>query len=200
MKPVCVIFDFGGVISHPQRPSFFDELGRMLGAAPDKLRGAYRRPRNDYDRGTLDGRRYWAGVLAEAGVVDGMSRVDELIAIDTASWTAINDETLDAVGQLRAQGCRTAVLSNMPWEIGLDIRRRCAWLGELFETVTFSCEIGIIKPEPGIYRHTLERLGLDARQCLFVDDTESNTAAAREIGMGSVLFRRVEDLHRALAG
>ncbi len=200
VKPLCLIFDFGGVIGYPQRPSFFHELSRMLGTSADRLRAAYRRSRDEYDRGTLDGPQYWRGVLAEAGVVDGMSRIDELIAIDTAGWTSINDETLRAVRRLRAEGYRTAVLSNMPWEIGLHIRHNCPWLGELFEAAVFSCEIGIVKPEHGIYRHALERLGLAAEQCLFADDTEANVVAAREVGMATVRFRSPEDLRSALAG
>jgi putative hydrolase of the HAD superfamily len=92
-----------------------------------------------------------------------------------------------------------AVLSNMPWEIGLHIRRRWDWVKELFDVVTFSCEIGIIKPERGIYEHTIGRLGLRADQCLFVDDTEGNVAAAREVGMAGLHFSRAEDLSSALA-
>jgi putative hydrolase of the HAD superfamily len=199
LKPECVIFDFGGVISYPQRSGYFDELSRMLGPEPARLRAAYRRARGEYDRGTLDGPRYWRGVLQEAGAPDGGARLEELIDFDTASWTLINEQTLEEVRRLRGQGRRTAVLSNMPWEIGLAIRRRCSWLKELFEVVTFSCEIGIIKPEPGIYRHTLERLALDAGDCLFVDDTEHNVAGAREVGLPALHFRQPEDLRRALA-
>jgi putative hydrolase of the HAD superfamily len=73
MKPLCLVFDFGGVISYPQRPGFFDELSSMLGPPADRLRAAYRRPRGEYDRGTLDGVQYWTAVLTEAGAVDGTS-------------------------------------------------------------------------------------------------------------------------------
>ena len=195
----CVIFDFGGVISHPQRPQFMAEAAAMAGADVPALRDAYRRHRGEYDRGAFDGHAYWRKVLSEAGPGDPRAGVEELIALDTLSWTAINDRVLDAVRGVGARGYRLAVLSNMPFDIGRYIRREFAWL-ELFEEVTFSCEVGVIKPEPAIYAHALRRLGLAASECLFVDDTEANVAGARAVGLPAVCFRSLADLDAALDG
>ena len=52
------------------------------------------------------------------------------------------------------------------------------------------------KPEPEIYALTLERLGLPAGACAFVDDVEVNVAAAREAGMHGIHFR---DTDQAIA-
>jgi putative hydrolase of the HAD superfamily len=186
-----VIFDFGGVISYPQRPRFMAEAAAMAGVEPAAFGEAYRRYRGEYDRGALDGPAYWRSVLNGAGSRDPEAAIDELIAFDTLSWTAINEGVLDAVRDVGGRGYRLAVLSNMPWDIDRYIRREFAWLG-MFEEVTFSCEVGAIKPEPAIYAHALRRLGLAAGECLFVDDTEGNVD-------GALRFGGLADLETALA-
>ena len=52
----------------------------------------------------------------------------------------------------------------------------------------FSCEVGMVKPEPGIYRALLEKYGLTAGQCVFLDDFEENVAAARALGLRAIRF------------
>ena len=69
---------------------------------------------------------------------------------------------------------------------------------EIFELVVDSAFVGMRKPEPEIYRLTLERLRehdpgdlgeLEFSECLFVDDVEVNCTAARELGVNIVHFR-----------
>ena len=52
--------------------------------------------------------------------------------------------------------------------------------------------VGYRKPERQIYEITLERLGLPAEACLFVDDMEVNCEAARELGFTAVQYRDAE--------
>jgi putative hydrolase of the HAD superfamily len=60
---------------------------------------------------------------------------------------------------------------------------------EIFDIVVDSGFVGARKPDREIYDITLERLGLAAAQTVFVDDTEVNCDAARELGMHVVHFR-----------
>ena len=85
------------------------------------------------------------------------------------------------VRRARAAGLRTALLSNS-W--GNDYPRD-GW-DEMFDVVVISGEVGMRKPEPGIYVHTLGLLGLEARECVFVDDLAANVAAAVAVGMVGV--------------
>lgn len=45
---------------------------------------------------------------------------------------------------------------------------------------------GLANPDPAIYRLTLERMGLPAEQCVFVDDHEANLSPAAELGIATV--------------
>jgi HAD superfamily hydrolase (TIGR01509 family) len=86
------------------------------------------------------------------------------------------------VRRARGAGLRTALLSNS-W--GNDYPRD-GW-DEMFDAIVISGEVGMRKPEPRIYEHTLGLLGLPAGACVFVDDMPHNVAAAVEVGMVGVL-------------
>ena len=62
-------------------------------------------------------------------------------------------------------------------------------IDEVFDVVVDSAFVGTRKPEPEIYAITLERLGLPAEACVFLDDLEVNVEAAREAGMHGIVYR-----------
>ncbi len=56
----------------------------------------------------------------------------------------------------------------------------------------------LIKPDPAIYRLLLERYGLAANECVFLDDTLRNVEAAQAEGMAGILFRTKEQAEEDL--
>jgi epoxide hydrolase-like predicted phosphatase len=83
---------------------------------------------------------------------------------------------------LRGAGFGTALLSNS-W--GCDEYPRADFPG-LFDTVVISAEVGMRKPEPEIFLHAAATLGLEPKECVFIDDVEANVAAAMACGMAGV--------------
>ncbi|WP_395684650.1 HAD family hydrolase [Aestuariivirga sp.] len=57
-----------------------------------------------------------------------------------------------------------------------------------FRDIVVSGEEGLVKPDPAIYRLLLDRNGLDAASCLFIDDNPHNVAGAKAIGMQAHQF------------
>jgi putative hydrolase of the HAD superfamily len=84
---------------------------------------------------------------------------------------------------LRGAGLRTALLSNS-W--GCEEYPRADFPG-LFDAVVLSGEVGMRKPEPEIFCHAAQALGLAPAQCVFIDDMAANVAAAQACGMTAVL-------------
>ncbi len=62
-----------------------------------------------------------------------------------------------------------------------------------FDHVTFSCEIGVLKPEPEIYEHALRGLGVAPAEAVFLDDRPENVEGARHLGLHAELFTTWED-------
>lgn len=58
----------------------------------------------------------------------------------------------------------------------------------LFDGTLISCDVGYIKPQPEIYRAFLEKFGLSAAECFFVDDQPANVEGARRCGMAGAVF------------
>ena len=85
------------------------------------------------------------------------------------------------VRRARESGLRTALLSNS-W--GNDYPRD-GW-DDMFDVVVISGEVGMRKPDPRIFVHTVGLLGLAPDECVFVDDVAANVAAAATVGMVGV--------------
>ena len=195
-----VIFDFGGVLSLPADPDSLGVLADACGLTRERFAAEYARERLAYDRAdvTLDG--YWSRILGLAGRRGDPGLLERLNREDLRVWSRIDERVLGWARRLRAHGFRTAVLSNMPQPL-LDLMRAdqsFTWLGE-FEARVFSCEERLVKPEPGIYRVLLGRLGEPAGSCLFLDDSERNVAGARSAGIQAFHFRSTDAAAAGLA-
>ena len=100
---------------------------------------------------------------------------------------AANIATLE---RLRAAGLRLGLVSNA------DAIEAAPWkdspLAGLFDSEIFSCEVGLVKPEPEIFRKCLDALALPAGDCMFVGDGGSNElVGAKQVGLTTVFVSGV---------
>ena len=77
------------------------------------------------------------------------------------------------------------------------IREQYPMLG-LFDDFVLSYEIGVMKPDPGIYEEAIRRAGAPAGECFFVDDKQINVDAARRAGIDAECFESRDELERQL--
>lgn len=221
MPVTTVVFDYGGVLSRPIDPRSLRALARMCALPVDLLAAAHRRERAAYDRADLDLAGYWSRILALGGKAASDGLLDELNREDLRGWSRIDARVLSWARELRRAGFRTAILSNMPQPI-LDLMKAdpaFGWMEE-FPVRVFSCEVRMAKPEPGIYRHLLARLGeamppaapsahvpsparprsaatsassVGPESCLFLDDTQENVDGARRCGLHAFRHHSAEE-------
>ncbi len=93
-----------------------------------------------------------------------------------------------AVARARTHGIRTALVSNSWGESGYERDR----LGELFDAVVISADVGLRKPDREIFLLAAELIGLQPEECVFVDDLLHNADGARAVGMEAVVHRSAE--------
>ncbi|HKN39306.1 MAG TPA: HAD family phosphatase [Acidimicrobiia bacterium] len=91
------------------------------------------------------------------------------------------------VRELRAEGYRTAILTNNVKEWGRYWKESIPL--DLFDVVVDSCDVGLRKPDPAIFRLTCERLGVGPEAAVFLDDTRRHVETARSIGLHAILVR-----------
>jgi putative hydrolase of the HAD superfamily len=99
--------------------------------------------------------------------------------------------------KIKQAGFRLGILSNMPGGVLRYMRPRFPWLDQ-FDHLTWSCDVGLVKPDPAIYLHTVKKLKVAPGQALFIDNLEKNTAGAEAVGLEAALFQNVEQLQRDL--
>ena len=198
MEIEAVVFDFGGVLTLQPLESHVESLQRICGLDRSTFDLEYRRRRSDYDRGAIDSREYWSRVVDSRGNPVDTEVLRSLFEVDTAGWTRINDQVLNWAFRLQDAGVRTGILSNMPRDTLKWIESRFRWL-DRFEVKIFSCDLGVIKPEAGIYRSCLDALQLEAGKVLFLDDIPDNVKGAERAGIRTVLFRSYDDARSQIA-
>ena len=89
--------------------------------------------------------------------------------------------------ELKGNGYRIYLLSNA------SVSQHLYWptfeMSKLFDGKLISCDLGIVKPNPEIYRRFTEKFGLNPEECLFVDDLPANVAAAISCGWKGIVFQ-----------
>src|SRR5699024_8672958 len=93
-----------GVIARTQSAEGRAALEHAAGIEGQAFWDAYWGVRHDYDRGDLDGPAYWRAVGERLGVPFDRNRVEELIALDLASWARVDEEMVDHVSALSESG------------------------------------------------------------------------------------------------
>jgi putative hydrolase of the HAD superfamily len=184
----AILFDLFGVIGLPQSPEAQDLLVSIAGVEAERFWEAYWALRRPYDAGQT-GADYWAAVAERLGVRFDDETVARLIRTDLESWTGADPVMVGLIGDLAGAGRTIGLLSNIIVDLVpvFEARHR-TWLAH-FTALTYSCEIGVAKPDHRAYEIAAARLGVEPGDCVFLDDSEANVLAAREVGMRAEVFR-----------
>ncbi len=192
-----IVFDFGCVLSQVPEPADFDAIREVLGIDAATFEDVYWRNRDAYDLDHLTTEAYWQTVGNLAGRELNSGEALHLANIDRDIWSRPNPVMVNWVGQLRDQGLRVALISNMSVHIGNHLRRTATWISHC-NPVCFSGELKLLKPDPAIYHACLAEMDDSPARTLFIDDREVNVAAARAVGMNGIVFQSVAQLQSEL--
>jgi len=192
---VAVLFDVGGVLTAGTALGVRRRVARSLDLEDDRLAEAW----SAADRGLATG-----GQKTE----DAARRIASLVGRPMADvlefWRAAASEEFRPRAELLALAralrstCRTGILSNTN---SLHARvNRGAGLYDGFDPVLLSCELGLAKPDPRIFRRALDLLGTRPERCVLVDDRSTNARAACAEGMRGIRFTTTKALADQLRG
>jgi putative hydrolase of the HAD superfamily len=205
----AVVSDFGGVLTVPLLEGFARYEARsgvsaqLIGQAIARATGADgSNPLHELEVGALSEGEFLAILEREASAV--ADRPIELARFGEEYMAGLepNAELFAYYRALHDRGIRLALLTNnvREWE---PYWRSKLPIDEIFEVVVDSGFVGMRKPDPRIYALTLERLGLEAEACAFVDDLVHNVEAAQALGFTGVhhaeTARTIAALDAALA-
>jgi putative hydrolase of the HAD superfamily len=186
----AVIFDYGRVLSLAPSQRELQEFALLVGVTEPPFFDIYSATRLEYDAGRVDFRQHWQAFAASAAVELRPAQVERIAGMETLMWLRVNPAMLALARDIKSAGVGIAILSNIPHDLLAEVRK-FNWLDE-FEVKIWSCELGILKPDPAIYRACLDALGCPAGRTLFFDDRPDNVRGACELGMEGHLFESAE--------
>ena len=191
----AVIFDLGNVLVASDGGRAMDRLAARTGktrqGVNDYLSGTpYAR---DHCLGKLSKERFFATVSKDLGF-DGPCEEFALIWSDI--FTPI--EPMVALAESLKGRVRRLILSNTdPFHIDYELKR-FPFLND-FDGHVFSFEVGLLKPDPAIYQHTLTKYGLTASRTVFLDDVAAYVEGARRVGIQTIHFQNPDQARIELA-
>ena len=104
----------------------------------------------------------------------------------------------EVISELRARNYEIFGLTNWSMETFPEARAHFGILQMIDRYVVSGAE-GLVKPDPRLFQVLLDRYGLKAEECTFVDDNPDNVAAACRMGMHGIHFIGADDLRQKLA-
>ena len=167
------------------RPTAIDRMADRLGRDRAEFWAAW-----DASRTRRDGGEALELSLRALGADEEL--VPELVAIRreaTREALVPRPGALDTLEELSRRGLQLGMISVCSEEVP-ELWGETAFAGR-FDSLVFSCSVGLRKPDPRIYRLCLDELGVEARDALFVGDgANDELAGAERVGMRAVLIHR----------
>jgi HAD superfamily hydrolase (TIGR01509 family) len=187
--PGAYLLDLYDTLAHGDWISWRAELAEITGLSQDAIGRAYERTRAARNRGEFESPEGDVAAIVDAAGLDA-AVVDRVLAGETAFAERITlyDDVLPTLAQMRERGHLTVIVSNCSWGTRPTVDR--LGLEEACDAVVLSCEVGVHKPEPGIYQKALAALGVTAADAVFVDDQTAYCDGARALGIGTRLIQR----------
>jgi HAD superfamily hydrolase (TIGR01509 family) len=195
MEPIkSVIFDWGGVLIDDPRPGLLRFCAEAFGVSQDRYTPVHDMFLEKFHIGAISEQEFWLGVSAELG-----RPVPEIRSFWYEAFRAAyvpKPEVFSLASSLHEKGYKTALLSNTELPA---VRFFHEQNYNMFDLLVFSCVERIAKPEREIYEITLNRLGSEAQQTVFIDDRADYVQGAKEAGLHAILFESVDQLRNELA-
>lgn len=152
-------------------------------------------PENRRDLSPANHRAVYDALMQRVGLTDSTIS-DALYRTVAAPWRAYVD-AVPVLVELRRRGVRVGLLSN----VGIDLRPVLAahGLAEHLDSITLSCEIHQVKPNPAAFTAALDALRADPATTLMVGDNYRDDGAAAAVGMRTLILPRTTEQVRGLS-
>ena len=196
MTVKAFLFDCGGVLLRDKDESAYSLWESRLGLTPGELRQRLWAGEawSLAERGQLSEEAFWQRVGSELGLVES----EEIASLAQDLWGSwrVDCDVLALIDVLRKR-FRVAMLSNATDVLEEKLASHYG-VADRFDPIINSARLGIAKPDPEVYKMTLQELDLRPKQVVFVDDRADNVAAAAALGMHVIWFIGAAELGRRL--
>ena len=184
----AVFFDLGGVIVRTEYQAPREQLAERLGMEYDDLDKIVFNSETGLQAstGAITSDQHWEAIMKrlKRPLVEMPSIRQEFFAGDI-----IDHDILNFLRSLRITH-KTGLISNA-WSDLRDYMMREKMI-DAFEHIIISAEVGVAKPEPGIFQIALQQAGVSPDEAVFVDDFYVNIEGCEKVGIKGIHFKDAE--------
>jgi putative hydrolase of the HAD superfamily len=186
----AVIWDFGGVLTSSPFEAFARfEAERGLPADIIRRTNATNHSENawaKFERAEIDLEAFDHLFAAESLALGAEVRGKDVLPLLSGD---LRPEMVEALERVKAKFKTGCITNNLPANAIGSLGGRSLYIAEvmaLFDHVIESAKIGLRKPDPRIYQMMVEALGVDPKNCVYLDDLGVNLKPARAMGMTTI--------------
>jgi epoxide hydrolase-like predicted phosphatase len=194
MRIQAVFIDFGGVIMRTEDKGPRTRQAERLGMTFRDLEKIFFESDTSQraSTGEIPEEAHWQAVAEALGV---SRQESDKITAEFFSGDRADTTLLDFLRSLRPER-KVSLISNAWSGLRAFITRQK--FEDVFDEMIISAEVGLIKPDPRIYRFALEKIGAQPEESVFLDDVLINVEAARSVGMSAIHFTQPEETLKEL--
>lgn len=191
----AIVFDVGGVLLRNRIEEVIENLAKNLKIDKEALNKLNKEHHQKMIRGDMP-------VLEFSAILKDKLHLDidaeEIVKIWEASYLEVmpvNVELFSIIKKLK-QGYMLGLISNI-YDLHAEINtKRGLFLP--FDAPILSCRVGLIKPERAVFSLVIEKLGLKASECVFIDDRTRYLDTPKKMGFSVIQYRSNEQLLKNL--
>ncbi len=170
--------------------------------------------------GVIRSDEYWRLIKQDKNMVSEFSKLADEVNLGDVSWyrfvqqlakkttktvqeiisalesESINLPLVEYIAKLH-KNYKTALLSNAAYEF-FEPQARQIGFTELFDYTAVSSKLGMIKPDPRIYEHVLDKLGVGPSEAVYIDDISRFCDGASAVGMKAIWYKDFEQMKKEL--
>ncbi|WP_298212952.1 HAD-IA family hydrolase [Acidovorax sp.] len=183
MRISCVFFDYDGVLTADRTGSMTTcrFIRQRTGIDLDLVSSAFAKHNEALTLGLTSHVEVWPHICEDLNEDLPLSLLEE--AFDS---TPVNAQMFELAAQLRHE-CRVGIITDNKAD-RMRRLRTVQKLDALFDPIVVSADVGKSKSSPALFEHALSRIGLLAKQSVFIDNNSDNVAVAASTGMNAVYF------------
>lgn len=181
MKINTIIFDCFGVILDPVLGGWYRDNMLKRGLVDENLSNTFKQ----FDMGELTE----DDMLNYFRKYDGITSTPEKLREEIDTYLRIDNTLVEVIKKLKQRGFKTVLLSNANNSFfERKVYPTYSEFKSLFDKVIISSVVRMVKPDPDIYLHTLEKVVSRPEETLFIDDSKANVDTALQLGMHGFVY------------
>lgn len=186
-----MIFDFGNVICYFDNLIPAEKIGKLAGKSQEEIYNlVYKNPDllKKFETGLLSEQEFFKELSDLCGINTSYEELKRIYSED--KFTPVEGMS-ELITCLKGK-YKLGLLSNTSkWDF--DYFLKCAPVVKIFDAITTSFEVKVMKPDPKIYWDSLNKLNLKPEECVYADDILEYVQAAKGLGINAIQFTDIEN-------